>query len=167
LAALTGLPLTLVLVVAWLVLFRPVTLGGPAGYVIVSGHSMEPTFFTGDLAITQRQAEYRVGDIVAFSAEGGIVIHRIVGGDAERGYDVQGDNKERPDLWHPTPDHIVGNVWFFIPQAGSVLALIRQPAYLAALAAGTVFFVAFAGNHGGPAKPKPSERPLPPPIAAG
>ena len=50
-AALAGLPLTTALFLAWFLLLRPVTLGGPVGYVIVAGVSMEPAFHTGDLAV--------------------------------------------------------------------------------------------------------------------
>ena len=58
-------------------------LGGPASYVIVSGHSMEPTLYTGDLVVVHQRDEYSVGDMVAFEIEGGSqVIHRIVGGSA-------------------------------------------------------------------------------------
>ena len=145
-AALTGLPLTIALLVAWFLFLRPVTLGGPAGYVIVAGVSMEPTFHTGDLAITQRRAEYRVGDVVAFSTEGGVVIHRIVGGDADQGFTMQGDNREQPDLWRPRPDEIVGAAWILIPGAGNALALVRQPPILAGLAAAVAFFLAFTAG---------------------
>jgi len=128
----------------WFVALRPTGLGGPAGYIIVAGHSMEPTLVTGDLVITQRRSSYAVGDIVAFSTGGGLVIHRIVGGDAVRGYDVQGDSKERPDLWHPRPGQVVGSLWLHLPQAGTALALLRQPASLAAVSAALAFLFAFS-----------------------
>jgi signal peptidase len=145
-AALAGLPLTIALFLAWFLLLRPVTLGGPVGYVIVAGVSMEPAFHTGDLAITQRRATYQVGDVVAFSTEGGVVIHRIVGGDATQGFVMQGDNRELPDLWRPRPDDIVGAAWILIPGAGRALAFVRQPAVLASLAASVVFFLAFTAG---------------------
>ena len=145
-----GLLVTVALVATWITFLRPTWLGGPAGYVIVAGHSMEPSFQTGDLAITQRQPSYAVGDIVAFETEGGMVIHRIVGGDAPSGYQVKGDNKELPDLWRPRPDSIVGKVWLWVPQVGSALAFVRQPAILAGLAAALAFFLAFTA---GPIRP--------------
>lgn len=145
-AALAGLPLTITLLVAWFLFLRPVTLEGPAGYVIVAGVSMEPTFHTGDLAITQRRAEYQVGDVVAFSTDGGVVIHRIVGGDADQGFITQGDNREQPDLWRPRPGEIVGATWILIPGLGHALAFARQPAILAALAASLAFFLAFTAG---------------------
>ncbi len=133
----------------WFVLFRPVPLGGPAGYIIVAGHSMEPTFHTGDLVITQRQASYAIGDVVAFETEGGVAIHRIVGGDVLGGYRVKGDNNQLPDVWSPTPSSIIGRAWIWLPQVGSVLALVGQPASLAGLAAAIVFFLVFTA---GPAR---------------
>jgi signal peptidase I len=149
-ALLTGLPLTIALFLAWFLLLRPVTLGGPAGYVIVAGVSMEPAFHTGDLAITQRRAEYRVGDVVAFSTGGGVVIHRIVGGDATRGFVMQGDNRDQPDHWRPRPDDIVGAAWVCLPGAGNALALVRRPPILAGLVAALAFFLAFTA---GPIRP--------------
>ena len=89
----------MVLFVVWLLLFRPTYLGGPATYVIVNGKSMEPTFYTGDLAMVRQQDSYAVGDIVAFEvessegyrvADGGIVIHRIISGSAPEGFVMQG-----------------------------------------------------------------------------
>ena len=80
------------LVVTWFFLLRPAFLGGPASYVMVSGVSMEPTLYSGDLAVVRKQGSYGTGDIVAFIvAEGepgekAIVIHRIVGGTAEAGF---------------------------------------------------------------------------------
>lgn len=145
----TGLPLTLALVAVWFALFRPLVLGGPAEYVIVAGHSMEPTFQTGDLAITQRRDAYAVGDVVAFKTSSGIVIHRIVGGDGLIGYQTRGDNKPAIDLWRPRANSVLGKVWFSIPGVGTALALLRQPGVLAAIAAAIAFFLAFtAGPRG-------------------
>ncbi|MER3397507.1 MAG: hypothetical protein C4316_03050, partial [Chloroflexota bacterium] len=87
----------------WFFFLRPGFLGGPAGYIIVSGPSMEPTLYEKDLAVVLAQDEYALGDVVAFRVEGGIVIHRIVGGDPQAGYITRGDNRESPDMWRPKP----------------------------------------------------------------
>jgi signal peptidase len=145
-ATLVAMLPTIALAAAWLLLFRPVTLGGPAGYVIVAGHSMEPTFVTGDLAITQRHSSYGVGDVVAFETDGGVVIHRIIGGDPGTGYEVRGDSRALSDPWRPRPETIIGSVWFTVPGAGHLLALLRQPAVLAIIAAAIAFFLAFTAG---------------------
>jgi len=120
-------------VVLWFLLLRPDFLGGPASYIMVSGTSMEPAMHHGDLALVRKQGSYGKGDIVAFRAEGGIVIHRILGGTAEEGFLVQGDNKEAPDPWRPRPENILGEMWLRVPRAGLFLALLRQPLRLGAL----------------------------------
>lgn len=146
LAKLAGLPLTFTLVAIWFCLLRPVTLGGTAGYVIVAGHSMEPAYWTGDLAITQRQTAYAIGDVIAFSTDGGVVIHRIVGGDAAGGYRTRGDNREAADIWQPRPDAVIGKVWLHVPAAGNLLAMARQPGVLAGTAAAVAFLLAFTAG---------------------
>lgn len=119
----------------WWLTLGPQFLGGPADYVIVSGRSMEPTLFTGDLAVVRRQSEYEVGDVVAFRVDGGAVIHRIVGGDAESGFVMLGDNNPSIDRWRPTPAEISGTMWFHVPDAGGWLGRLRSPQHLNVFAA--------------------------------
>jgi signal peptidase I len=113
------------LVLVWLVLFRPASLGGPAGYVMVSGLSMEPTIHDGDFVLTRAQDRYEVGDIVAFDVDGRIVIHRIIGGSGEAGFVMQGDNNPAPDDWRPTNNEILGERWIHVPGLGARLSQIR------------------------------------------
>jgi len=123
-------------VVAWAFLLRPTFLGGPATYVIVSGSSMEPTLYGGDLALVRRQTEYAIGDVVAFSVpegepgSGAIVIHRIAGGSEEDGYLMQGDNKDSQDPWRPRSEDILGQMWFQVPKAGRLIDALRAPLLL-------------------------------------
>lgn len=123
---------------ALFVSFRPATLGGTTSYAFVSGVSMLPVLHTGDLAIIVPKPAYEIGEIVAFrpgpGAEGAI-IHRVVGGNAISGYLVQGDNKPDPDGIRPVPSQILGRAVLVVPSAGWVLAAIRTPAVLVALAA--------------------------------
>src|SRR3954468_22550927 len=87
----------------WFFTLAPSTFGGPAGYIEVSGHSMDGTYKTGDLILTRAQETYVKGDIVTFKVNGNQqVIHRITGGDGVKGYTTQGDNNPNPDPWHPT-----------------------------------------------------------------
>ena len=136
-----GWLLFVIVVAAWTAFLRPIGLGGPANYVTVSGESMEPTMFNGDFVITRQQDDYRVGDVLVYKIEkgevgaGGLVIHRIVGGSMEEGFVTQGDNRDKPDLWYPTGDEIVGEVWLEIPRAGEYLPLLRSPFVIAGFAA--------------------------------
>ena len=157
----------LAIILAWVLFLRPVSLGGPAGYVAVSGRSMQPTLEAGDLVVTRRQGGYAIGDIVAFRVPerepgaGGRVIHRIVGGSAEEGFVVQGDNKDAPDPWTPTEDDILGKMWFSVPYAGRLLAALQAPLLLAGLASGFAVFLVLSGDTEGkrPRKGSPGKRP--------
>jgi signal peptidase len=140
--------------VLWFLLLGPSFLGGPASYILVSGDSMEPSLSGGDLAVLRQQDTYHGGDIVAFRVpkgqpgEGGMVIHRIVGGTAEQGFIMQGDNKERPDLWRPRPQDIMGKKWLHLPGVGRFLVLLRAPLILALLAGGVGMLTVLSGGLG-------------------
>lgn len=97
---------------------------------------MEPTLYEKDLAVVLAQDEYALGDVVAFRVEGGIVIHRIVGGDPQAGYITRGDNREFPDMWRPKPADIVGRLVLRLPGAGRWLEWLREPPAFSALASG-------------------------------
>jgi signal peptidase len=131
LGRLAGLLLTAGLLLGWFFVLRPTALGGPAGYALVTGPSMEPTFQTGDLVITQRADAYAMGDIVLFRVKRALVIHRIVGGDPISGYLTRGDNNTVDDGFRPTLESIDGKAWIRLPGVGQAVALIRQPLPLA------------------------------------
>jgi signal peptidase len=149
---LTALGLTAALVLAWVVFLRPESLGGPADYVIVSGHSMEPTFQTGDVVVALRRDTYRRGDVVVYRvpaggpAAGDRVIHRIVGGSAVAGFVMKGDNKDGVDPWRPKPTDVVGKERLVIPHAGVALLFLRAPLGVALIAGLTTVLVALAGG---------------------
>jgi signal peptidase len=132
-------------VLFWAFFLRPQSLGGPAGYVLVSGHSMLPRYHTGDMVLVEHRAHYRIGDVIAYHVPkgdpmaGAQVIHRIVGGNGTRGFVVQGDNRTAPDVWHPTNKDIVGAKVLRIPNAIVVLQFLRTPFLIALLAACFVF----------------------------
>jgi signal peptidase I len=135
---------TVAFLVLWLVLLRPQTLGGPAGYEIVSGTSMLPGIEAGDIVVVRRHDDYRIGDVVSFRVpdgevgSGAHVIHRIVGGSGTDGYVTQGDNRDFLDPWRPRNEDVVGKQWIHIPGGSRVVFFLISPLFLASLAAGIV-----------------------------
>ena len=127
-----------------LMLVWPLATGGPSRIVIVSGHSMDPTFHTGDLIIAWPSDDYQQGQVVPYQVpdgqpgEGGRVIHRIVGGNARDGFVMQGDNNPTPDIWTPRAADMIGRKVLLVPKVGLLMAWIRQPMVVAALAAGLI-----------------------------
>ncbi len=137
------IPVLLVLV--WTVFFRPASLGGPAGYVMVTGVSMEPTIHDGDFVLTRAQDRYKIGDIVAFDVDGSIVIHRIIGGSGDAGFVMQGDNNKAQDKWQPTTGEILGKRWLHVPGLGNKLAQIRSSPVAFGGLVGILFAIAALG----------------------
>jgi signal peptidase I len=138
----------------WAFYLCPQSLGGRAGYVLVSGHSMLPRYHTGDLVLVERKSSYQVGDVIAYRVPKGQVgagyevIHRIIGGNAHSGWIVQGDNRSLPDLWRPKNSDIVGARLFWIPKAYLFLRFLHTPLLLGLLAAFGIFFKILLGEKG-------------------
>ena len=137
--------LVLVVLGGWMYWFMPQKLGGRAGWVLVSGRSMLPTYHAGDLVLVERHATYHVGDVIAYRVPQGDpmaglqVIHRIVGGNASTGFVTQGDNRTGPDVWRPLPKDIVGTKLVRIPYGVLAINILRSPLLLGLLAASFVF----------------------------
>jgi signal peptidase I len=150
--ALIAAQLAVVATVLWFGL--PQSLGGRAGWVVISGTSMLPHMHTGDLALVERQSSYHVGDVIAYRVPKGQVgagyevIHRIIGGNAHSGWIVQGDNRSLPDLWRPKNSDIVGARLFWIPKAYLFLRFLHTPLLLGLLAAFGIFFKILLGEKG-------------------
>jgi signal peptidase len=159
LVRLVSIVVTMAVVALWVVFLRPVSLGGPADYVIVSGHSMEPTFRTDDVVVAFKQATYAVGVVIVYRvpagepAAGDRVIHRIVGGSAAAGFIVKGDNKDGIDPWRPKAEDIVGKARLFLPHVGAGLIFLRTPLGIALVAGLTTLLVALAGASAGARAP--------------
>jgi len=114
------------LIVGWVL--WPSSLGGCTTLTIVSGHSMEPTYYTGDLVVS-RCGPVEIGDVIVYSPPdvgGARVIHRIVDGDAS-GWIVQGDNNDFLDPWQPTEENILGSAVLHLPQVGKFAAILLSP----------------------------------------
>jgi len=149
----------LVLAAGWFLMLRPAFLDGPASYLMVSGHSMEPTLHTGDLAVMREQGSYHPGDIVAFRiprgepGAGAVVIHRIAGLADDGGFVMQGDNKEHPDPWQPSAGDVVGKMWFRVPGGARFTSAASAPAFLATLAAVIVMVLVLTERRGENSRP--------------
>ncbi len=122
--ALRALPSVLfyvaVAVIAWFI--WPTSLGGCTTLTLVSGHSMEPTYVTGDIVVA-RCGQPAVGDVIVYApdeVEGNSrIIHRVVGGTAD-GWVMQGDNNEFLDPFEPAGDEVLGVARVHIPKVGLV-----------------------------------------------
>lgn len=133
-------------VLAWFAGLRPAALGGPASYILVSGTSMEPTLYAGSLVVAERQASYEIGQVVAYRipeepGKGLNVIHRIVGGNADDGFILRGDNVAASDLWRPKASDILGTPQIVLPGAEPTIQLLRSPILVASVAAGLATFL--------------------------
>jgi signal peptidase len=154
-----GIAIMILACLFWAQFLRPQSLGGNAGYVLVSGQSMEPRYHTGDLVLVEKHSSYHAGQLIAYRVPkgdpmaGAQVIHRIIGGDATHGFIMRGDNRSAPDVWHPKPHDIVGAKALRLPGAIIVLQFLRAPVFLAILAAAFVFVHVLMGG----AKAKPAE----------
>jgi signal peptidase I len=140
-ARVLGLVGSLGLILSWWVFFAPSALLGRTTYAMVVGTSMEPILHTGDLAIARVADGYEHGDLVVFRVDSGsqrgLVIHRIVSGDAAHGWKTQGDNRHESDPWVVPDRAIAGKYWFDIAAFGGYLVWGNQ------------HWVAFAGVLGG------------------
>ena len=113
--------------VAWLL--WPTSLGGCTTLTIVSGRSMEPTYHTGDLVVA-RCGSPAVGDIVVYQPPelgGGRIIHRLVGGDGEAGWQAQGDNNSWVDPFTPTDADVLGISRVHVPKLGMFATVFATP----------------------------------------
>lgn len=148
----------------WFALFRPTTLGGPAAYVVVAGDSMLPGLRSGDLVVAQQRPSYGVGDVVVYRVPAGepgagaSVIHRVAGGSLQDGLVTRGDNTGAPDMWHPGPADVLGAAWFSVPGFGRIVAFVRSPLGLGAVAGFGVFALLLVWQTGRAGRPSGGDR---------
>ncbi|WP_159449284.1 signal peptidase I [Demequina sp. NBRC 110051] len=117
----------LLAVVAWFA--WPITLHGGTSYVLVSGESMLPTYEPRDLVIA-RTGEPQVGDVIVYAPEelgGAQIVHRIVGGSANDGWVLQGDNNDFIDPFEPKGDEVRGVVKVHLPVVGHLTVVLLNP----------------------------------------
>ena len=128
--SLAGWAMVAVLVyLAW-----PAQLGGHLSLVVVSGHSMDGTYRTGDLLLAWPERDYALGDVIVYKipkgepASGLRVVHRVI--DKQDGhFTTQGDNRDSPDFWRPTTHDVVGQPFFRVGPAGSPCAGCSAPSH--------------------------------------
>jgi signal peptidase I len=148
---LAGWAMFVAVVAAWAIFLRPAFLGGPVTYVIVAGHSMEPTLHTGDLVVARRQRTYRRGDVIAYritkhqAGAGTLVVHRIVGGSSHDGYVTRGDNRRYRDPWRPKPADIAGKMSLHARRLGMIPVFSHTTLGMALIAALAGFLVLCGG----------------------
>ncbi len=104
----------------------PTFLFGGATYVVVSGTSMQPLYHTGDLVVLRKRERYVRGQIIAYHAAGGVVIHRIVAGNSTDGFVTKGDNRTTDDPWRPKPQNVLGSPWLHVPSVGGWVVAARN-----------------------------------------
>ncbi len=134
-SGLATLALLIVAGLAWFY-FAPTNIGGQSRYVVTSGVSMEPRFHTGDLAIVRPEANYRVGQIVAYwsTVLHTVVLHRIIAKDGNS-YEFKGDNNHFIDPVRPTRSELLGVLWIHVPHLGRVLEMLHTRVAAALLCA--------------------------------
>ncbi len=114
---------------AVLLTFSALSVTGFVKARIVLTGSMEPTIKPGDVVIlaNPQNVEPKIGDVVAYTARRfsgesvGTFTHRIIGGDYDNGFTVQGDNNPNPDVQKPGRNDISGVVFLIIPFIGRLL----------------------------------------------
>jgi signal peptidase len=114
---------------AVLITFSVLSASGFVKARIVLTGSMEPAISAGDIVILAPtpRTQPKQGDVVAYTARRfsgesvGTFTHRIIGGDAQNGFLVKGDNNPSPDVQRPKLDDISGVVFFVIPFIGKFL----------------------------------------------
>lgn len=130
----------------------PAQLGGHLSLVVVSGHSMDGTYRTGDLLLAWPERDYAVGDVIVYKipkgepASGLRVVHRVI--DKQNGhFTTQGDNRDGPDFWRPTTHDVVGQPFFRVRAGGLALRWVLSPIALALLC-GVCVYLAVVGKNG-------------------
>jgi signal peptidase len=71
-----------------------------------------------------------VGDVIVYqpaSTGGARIIHRVIGGDADAGWQMQGDNNDFVDPFTPRGEEVVGVAQLHVPRIGMVGAYLTSP----------------------------------------
>jgi signal peptidase len=128
--------------------------GGPVRLVVVRGHSMDPTFATGDLIVVEDLTDPQVGDVISYPVEARAghqshIIHRVVGGDAS-GFVTRGDNRTTNDPWTPSAGRVDGHVVLHVTGVGRLLTGWLLPMLAAAMAGMALTWALWPESEGDP-----------------
>ena len=122
---------TVVGLCAWWV--WPARFGGDTTTLVVEGHSMEPTYHSGDLIVAHADDHYQPGEIVVFRikppgdhARDALIVHRLIAIDPDGRITTQGDNRSVADGFGLTTADIVGRARFRIPSGGTLLRVASR-----------------------------------------
>jgi signal peptidase I len=117
------------ILLGWIFL-APSSLAGSTDYLVVHGTSMEPSVRQGDVVITRAGSNYKVGDVVAYGSDLGVIIlHRIVGRNGDR-YVLKGDNNTFTDRFTPQDSEVLGRAVLTIPSGGQAFSALSSPPVL-------------------------------------
>jgi signal peptidase I len=97
---------------------------------VLSG-SMEPAIGTGDLILVGPIAteDIRIGDVIAFIADKGLVCHRVAAVESNPlRFRTRGDANEDPDPEPVTASQVEGKVLFSLPVLGYLAGFARSTA---------------------------------------
>lgn len=101
-------------------------------HVYITTPSMYPTLPPGSIAIVERQATYKVGDVIEFRGNGLVFLHRIIRISPSGDITTKGDNPENtPDFFDPptTKADIIGKEVLGIPWLGFPELFAHHPSY--------------------------------------
>lgn len=107
---------TVTLIATAVVALWPARLGGATTFVVVQGHSMDPTFHLGDVVYVRSADEYRPGDVVVYRVPQGNpgagiqIVHRLRRVEPDGTLVLRGDNNPTEDVFRPTRADVVGKV---------------------------------------------------------
>jgi len=111
---------------------------------VLSG-SMEPEIMTGDLAVIKSSEDYDVGDIVVYSSQYELIIHRIVDINGEK-IVTKGDANNVNDSPVDKSD-IKGKMIFHIPYLGKAAMLVKQPFSIVILILSAVILLSLSSKN--------------------
>jgi signal peptidase len=116
------------------ILFIPFSRGLGWNFNVITGDSMEPTYYSGGLFIARPVAPetVKVGDVILFRVRvgpvTGFVCHRVIDidtADNELFFQTQGDNNVYPDAELVAAEDLLGKEALYLPAVGKVTYYYR------------------------------------------